>query len=528
MNVNRTDEADFAGNYIFSPQTTITELLKSGAISGHLYSCFKAAGFNDFKSVLSYRQRYGLFAFLNIIHFGKKALKEIEQLVHGTSTTIRIDNAKDFDMLNQQCSAIYPQYSDNIAFTSAFPTAMDFSKFIAGRSKVKLSSLKHLTISDAAEVWKATHALVSTLLEDNDFSESLVYHLSIIARVAAHHHEESLFRIEYHEKIQNPDVDKLLSTKYALLRKDLSIRTQHILDKKIPTYRDAIEEYLNGDISSNLLGACGKKSIFEINGLLKQFFDYTIYIRHKGIRQIVHVQLQEQFGFLTEEQLEFVEQFKYEHLHLPMLYILYHHLNTSELRYETIIRHFHGIGCKKISKQQIAELLGLSFERIRQIITTGSISQSITCIKDWEHYKGLLDKDYFLANDAPFRVVREREQLTDISDSLFGLLCSLMGKHTEIALPKTSVYIKTDIAGKSRIKIAVKQIARMSALKQAGTHEVTTRSLFDTKKWQAMSAEERQRATEIITDFALRINGVTSPAEGVLAIKSKGNVKIKN
>ena len=81
------------------------------------------------------------------------------------------------------------------------------------------------------------------------------------------------------------------------------------------------------------------------------------------------------FNFLTDAEAEQCVRFKNKHGHLPMFFITNRYFSTTALRQHQIYARCYGLGGRSARrKTEVADELGISRERVRQIITESDFS----------------------------------------------------------------------------------------------------------------------------------------------------------
>ena len=119
------------------------------------------------------------------------------------------------------------------------------------------------------------------------------------------------------------------------------------------------------------------------------------------------------FQFLTADQRREVLEFREKHGYLPMFKILGYHLSSPKAsRNDTIMAYnwgFHADSPSRIpTLSGIAAIVGLSRERVRQIVTEYTLPEQLSHSRLWTHYADH-SAYYISANDKVFEDVRQYE-----------------------------------------------------------------------------------------------------------------------
>ena len=506
----------------FKPQTTIEELMETGIISVHLYNCLKTAGFEDFNSIFEFRKQQGLLSFLNLKNFGRKALTELEVLFSGCY----IPNMHLQPSEAGMAEVFEPFYKSNAResdlFKRAYPSLEAFCQSINATTEMPSYKEERLEVNDVTALWHTVAEIISKALDSpiaSRLTDGQRRHLMRLSRMFTLQIDRNRFVLIYEQRHNNPLLQELLRNEYERMRQSASARTRNLLQARLPKYEDALGQYFRGGLATRLLPSCGKKSVAEINTLLRQYFDFAYDLIQKDLNEIEHTLIVGTYHFLTAEDVEFVQQFKSKYWHLPMLFILYRHMLTTDNRYETFYRMAHGIGCNRMTQAEIASASGLSFERVRQILSTGSICPSITVASEWKKYNRLFDQLCFSSKSADFEALRKAERLGDMPFSTFGSLCSAIGGYKGIEIGGGCVYVKTDIARQSRIKAALRLVYQTSQRRTTTTTTVGISDFFDEATIAPLNAGTRKLAFQTLAMAAALLWGIASDSKGRLIFK---------
>lgn len=122
--------------------------------------------------------------------------------------------------------------------------------------------------------------------------------------------------------------------------------------------------------------------------ILSHFRDYLEHLSTSSAESDKRVQLQHVFDFLTDEEAENVIKFRKQRGHLPMFYITDRYFATTNNRQHQIFARCFGLGGRSPRrKTEVAEELGMTRERVRQIVTETDFSRlSLAHPDHWREY----------------------------------------------------------------------------------------------------------------------------------------------
>ena len=254
-------------------------------------------------------------------------------------------------------------------------------------------------------------------MEDFSYEQVAMYFLSPIAK-------------NYLEKSYQEQVES-----------SLSVRSKNFVAKFLPHFSDLIkyaEEplvcYRNicpGQIMMKTL-----TEIFKFNQKFKREFDRVSKLTDDEI-QIDFLKLD--YPFLVSKQRQIVFDFMKENKHAPLFFLLFHYLRLSDDRSNKVYCLFYGLfDGKQRTLNEVAEVMNLSRERIRQIIEKKSVrniidnegaeKQDIPLLNnaDWVHYKSILELPYIYEQTDEYIRLKNTEQLPVDFES-FAALIKLVG-----------------------------------------------------------------------------------------------------
>lgn len=377
----------------------------------------------------------------------RNELKKIKDMANCHITESRISN----DCLTNEI--------ENRSFRISYSTSLD-TLFSHGLLSVRLfHCLKQYglnIIGDVVELVNTEDGFRNLLSLRNFGQKSLMELKDVLAHVEADAtksneiedptkivSQENLmddFIIKYNELIKIDIYKSAIENYYKDCRQSLSIRAVHALDKGFYSVLDILcLYYTNLNVS---LSRYGKKTSEELKQFVLNLYDGVSLIiagvnNEEVQRQLEISQLMKEFPFLQDKEIEFVIDFKHQHSHLPMFYLLYHFITRDRSRFASLVCRFYGIGREQEELNGISTQLGLSRERCRQLILTNKLKDCpLITFEDWDNYDFL--DSILVYNTFNYSEILETERLGNLSISAFVGLCSLIKQTDSCKIKRNS------------------------------------------------------------------------------------------
>lgn len=231
-----------------------------------------------------------------------------------------------------------------------------------------------------------------------------------------------------YQTIQNYYISNLTS---------LSTGARQIIKGQIPTFVELLfYVYLLCDKPYGLLKNCGKTKWVEIRSYSGRILNEINRINTHTPQNLAIAVLMGDISYqcYDEDEEGFIKEHYSTFGHLPMFYILSYYFLRSEKRFEIIYRNAYGILCEQIDLRNIAKTLGVTFERVRQIVSGNKINnQNIVKLSNWKNYQ-IGDILYLSKRSGIYKEVRINENLDALSFVGFGYLCKLLVPLTHISI----------------------------------------------------------------------------------------------
>ena len=169
------------------------------------------------------------------------------------------------------------------------------------------------------------------------------------------------------------DILKIIQKFYIENIVALSVRAHNVIKSIMPNFSDLIiytllygtrfKHFKNCGISTwNEINSFASKFRFDMSKITNSLYDEPSICLHRL-----------SYYCSSEKEEQFISEFYKMNGHLPMFNILSSYLCKSENRFERFYRSAYGIQCDSLHYTQIAKQNGISYERVRQIISKGDI-----------------------------------------------------------------------------------------------------------------------------------------------------------
>lgn len=436
--------------------TTIKELYEWGRISVRTYNSLHAAGMDTLGEVLDNIETP--MDLLSLRNFGRKAYTEIEPILNGM---IRSHVAPDpqtkedsFAALGEKIVGIITDAYSTVTLgetvvkaylQAAYPQPCDMHELVMGDVEQMLTVVEEYTREENLEIRHAFKQFIEMVVgkmeyaqeaENDIYTEYKRKSVSLAIKMEDFSYEQmakyflSPIASDYLEKIYQKKKEALLN-----------VRSKNFVNRFVPHFPDLIK-YADEPLA-NYRNICPGQSmiktlteLFQFNQKFKQDFDRISKLTDDEIRTEF---LKRDYPFLTSRQRQFVFDFNKANGHAPLLFLLLQFLRLSDNRSNKIYCLFNGIfDGQKRTLNEIAEAMGLSRERIRQIIdkkrvrgrtekgltNAGVEAQEIPLLNhaDWDCYDDLLDLPFIYGRTDEYVKLKEEEHLPVD----FGVFASLV------------------------------------------------------------------------------------------------------
>ena len=420
----------------FFHESSLSDLYLTGHISTRLYNCLQDLNFTNFTQVVQYVESNGgdCAIFLKIPKFGQKCLLEIRDIMSFMRNSSCNQGNTEIDIVLAQNSE---PICNDITLTTTIES-LHKQNMISVRTYNCLTYEELYTIGD---VWEYVNAVgsIDKLLNIRNFGKKSLLELqTILKQVEVSPIEEQIsvtevdikrnqlndFVFRYKELVDNEIYKLSIVHYYETSKAKLSARSIHVLEDNFNSILEVVCSYFEG-LDIGKLKNCGTKTYDELNSFIISLYIYVHSLFTEDCREAEITLLRNTYPFLSENELEFVIDYKMKTSHLPMFYILYHYLIKSSSRSERIFCRYYGLKGEPEDLRDISVSLDVSFERCRQLLAQNKIEESSLCSSvNWNSYD-FFDNTLFY-NNYDYKSILNNEGLGHLPLLAFAGLCSLV------------------------------------------------------------------------------------------------------
>lgn len=445
----------------FNLDTSLKELYDYGLISIRTYNCLYYAGYSSLGIILDNIETP--IDLLKLRNFGRKSYTEIEPILNYFLRNNSIVNQRQFEMhiasLDEVVIDIITEsYNDIVNGESreckylqvTYPQPLYLHKLVMGDLNQMLDIVKNFSRKDNLEIRHLYKQYIDVVLERMENAKEAENSIYVEYKKKS---SEFALKMDYftYEQIANyfltPQTSDYLEKRYhRMINETLSVRSKNFIAKYLPHFQDLII-YVDEPFANYHKICPGKnmtKTLLEIFSFNKKFKNEFDRVANYTNEDIQIESLKSTYPYLTSNQRSFVYQYKTEYNHAPLLFLMFHYLRLSEKKSDKIYSMFHGIfDGKHRTLIEIAEVMGVSRERIRQIVF-GKIDVQKTELvtdKDWERYADLFKQTFIYEKSDDYIRIKEKERLPDDFD-IFASLVSLVSDFNVLNVEGRSILIK--------------------------------------------------------------------------------------
>lgn len=467
--------------------TTIQELYDGKQISVRTCNCLRYAGMVTLEDVLNYAESPE--ELLKLKNFGRKSYTEIEPLLRevqpekGPQKQETPKGVFDLvgdtigEMLEGAYDALFAEDNDVTRFFKAcYPSVNELHGKVMVNEKNLLEIHGEFTMAENVEIRRmyarylkfAMNRMQDGLCADNDTYSK---YKSTLAEL-----QPRLEEFSYRDKSEffiSAGVREYMQSVYVQMReKQLSVRAKNFVRHVAPRFED-LAHYFDSALQ-NYRKLCPGKSmtktlteVFNFNKLLKAQFDRYWQMSDEEVQSAL---LKRDYPYLSSVERRFVMEYGREHGVHPMFFLLYNYMRISEVRNNKIFSLLYGIfDGKERTLNELAEVMGLTRERIRQIVSKKlEVHDTELIMTDaWKSYDKLLSLPFVTAETHEYQQLRECEHL-NFEFRVFARLMQLLGQRDfevatrndrgEIELHRFANQYETEIVGDVAVVINRKKM----------------------------------------------------------------------
>lgn len=519
---------------------TIQELFDSGHISTRTYNCLRNAGMATLADVRNYAESPA--ELMKLKNFGKKSYTEIELLYREVQTekgsqnpltpeeTFALVGEIIGEILLESYNSLFIEENNVTTFFKAcFPSVEELHSKVMSNEKNLLEIHDGFSMAENIEIRKMftsyLNESISKMLEgqytNNDtYTEYKAALTNLLSQ---------LEEFSYKDKAEHfilPSVREFLQNIYVQMCKtQLSVRARNFAEHFAPNFEDLVplfdatlQDYKNLCPGQNMRKTLTE--IFHFNKQLKDKFDSYWQMSEDEVQTAM---LRRDYPFLNSMERRFVMEHSRRYGMNPLLFLLYNYMRISEVRNNKIFSLLYGIfDGKERTLNEMVEVMGLSRERIRQIVSKKlEVHETELIMTDgWKNYDRLLSLPYITEETSEYLLLKEREHLY-FEFRVFARLMQLVGDRDfevvvknyerESGIFRFTNQYEIEIIGNIAVVINRKKmpLIRVCDCVDSLRALVSSRYTDDTPisveaSLNAMSIEEKENAIKLMTYIATK------------------------
>ena len=445
INLEEGDSMECVENHI-DFDTTIEVLLRNKLISTASYTCFHKRGIKNLKSILAY------------LNFGKiqkepdySLQEDIKSIIEGftydktalTKSLVDICVSLDdifniympdglylivqhkiclYDLLQMHWHSVLKEYPDYEYFIiETLKTPLELHSLVCNRRVNSILEYVNKSIEATIDFRKIILDYLIRIVNDLKKSQNK----SIKSFIELY--ETSTTEFSKNVDVVTPEMlfktkmtdnhSSYLQRRYEELgERVLSVRAKKVIEKTFPRFEDVIPCFDKDSsfFTSNSLRGQGIKTTNNVIEFISLFKELFLNIIVKDEYEIRMNELEDFFPFLSGFQLDFVYNYWSQNKTYPCFYIAYNFIRLSEstdlYAYSLLFGFFDK---QKRNLKEVAKILNISTERVRQLVTHLQNSRNISCLNldDWGAYDNLKESIFLTENNDIVKQIRDNEKL---------------------------------------------------------------------------------------------------------------------
>lgn len=432
--------------------TTIQELFDGKQISARTYNCLSYAGMVTLEDVLNYAESPE--ELLKLKNFGRKSYTEIVPLLREMTpenAPQKPETPEEMfamvgdnigEMLSEAYDALFVEDNDVTRFFKAcYPSVKELHSMVMGNENNLLEIHGEFSMAENIEIRRmyaryledAMNRMLDGQRADNDtYSEYKSTLTELQPRL-----EEFSYRDKAEFFITAGVREYLQSVNERMREKHLSVRAKKFVEHAAPRFED-LAQYFDSPLLDYRKLCPGQSmmktltEVFNFNKLLKEQFDRYWQMSDEEVQSTL---LKRDYPYLSSVERRFVLEHGREYGVHPMFFLLYNYMRISEVRNNKIFSLLYGIfDGKERTQNELAEVMGLTRERIRQIASHKlEVHKTDLIMTDaWKSYDELFALPFITAESTEYLILKEREHL-NFDFRVFARLLQLVEEYeTEI------------------------------------------------------------------------------------------------
>lgn len=346
------------------------------------------------------------------------------------------------EMLSEAYDALFVEDNDVTRFFKAcYPSVKELHSMVMGNENNLLEIHGEFSMAENIEIRRmyaryledAMNRMLDGQRADNDtYSEYKSTLTELQPRL-----EEFSYRDKAEFFITAGVREYLQSVNERMREKHLSVRAKKFVEHAAPRFED-LAQYFDSPLLDYRKLCPGQSmmktltEVFNFNKLLKEQFDRYWQMSDEEVQSTL---LKRDYPYLSSVERRFVLEHGREYGVHPMFFLLYNYMRISEVRNNKIFSLLYGIfDGKERTQNELAEVMGLTRERIRQIASHKlEVHKTDLIMTDaWKSYDELFALPFITAESTEYLILKEREHL-NFDFRVFARLLQLVEEYeTEI------------------------------------------------------------------------------------------------
>ena len=450
--------------------TRISELLHTGIISVRTYNCLYSKNMNTLEDVLESIDNP--IDLLKIRGFGKKSYSEMLNVINNVQEELtnlkHTDKEAFLNSLGEEMKNIITKaYNDTLAgddciysyLRTLYPQPINLHEFVMTNSERLLDIADGYTLEENLRIRYAYRNYIYDVKRGMEKVQKTNRKTYRIYKQRLQLMEKKMSEFSYEQRAMHflsPTASQYVEKVYQnMCESKMNIRTKNFKNTFLPHFLDLLK-YADKPLET-YREICSRQKmkktlteVFRFNQEFREFFDNVFSLTDEEIRE---ESIKNSYPYLKTAQYHTVFDYMRKHNSLPLFYIMLQGLRSSEMRSDQIYSMLHGISGRFWTLHEIADKVGLTVERVRQI-SMGTINIQTTEIasnEDWKQYANLFEHAYICPQTEEYIKVNEEEKL-DISFNTFAYILALVGDFRVEEVDKHAVLINKNKLGEFKFK----------------------------------------------------------------------------
>lgn len=352
--------------------------IKEGLLSTRALNCCRNIGVENISQLIEYAESDGLYSIRNC---GPKTILELQDVIR------RYGFGQEQDIIPSYLSSSVEKIFDDTVlscaedvqtyFLNVFPNAKSlYSQCFLTYSSIFIDLPNTEPIETVFECWQLGYEIInktsqliiqnriyrSGVHKNGTFEDNLLKCLHSINKHFVNAKAELIF-----SRLSVP-LTEVLNNKFQQIKVQLPTRAQNVLEREQITAKTIIQFCRKLESSRNIR-SCGEQTASDIIIAYDSFYKFIVQLANSSPAQCNELVVRNKYPFLEDKESDDIIQFQKELGHLPFFRLTYLYFLKSKDRRDVVYNKANGITESPQAMAEIAHELGLSRERVRQIIS---------------------------------------------------------------------------------------------------------------------------------------------------------------